>query len=474
MFYSTYHMKSKAKKTIGLVDADLLNGGTRHPNLVLLKLAGFLHDNNIKFHLIIDNEEDISVYHAIYMSKVFSFTPDPPFFEKAKGTKLERKFHVGGTGDYAIKKDVKDFKSARTRDMNRLEQDSFLNQLVNKRGGHRSKGIDMRRQMPYYHLYDEYVEKKIAEGRKPSYFNDYKYYSIGFLTRGCVRHCSFCVNKLENEVYRYSELEWFLDNERDENGKLVRPYIYLWDDNFLASKKEIWKPMLEDLIASKRPFQFRQGLDERILAESEDGPMIAEMLSKCKYHGDFIFAFDNWKDRDKIVKALKIWKHYNAKKSTKFYLFCGYMLKAEDDNKLYVDIKTLFDRIYILMQYGCFGYVMRHADYENHELSNIYVQIARWCNQPQFYRYMSFWEYCYRNQSFWEQKTKKLDVPNQIPFEEFEHRYRSGYYSKEGIKLCKTMQTLIDFIDRFPSHREEIREFMGYKLKSLTNPKLWE
>ena len=149
-------------------------------------------------------------------------------------------------------------------------------------------------------------------------------------------------------------------------------------------------------------------------------------------------------------------------------------MKAGDDDKLYSDLKTLFDRIRILMQYGCFGYVMRHADYENHDLSNIYVQIARWCNQPQFYRYMSFWEYCYRNQSFWEQKTKKLDVPNQIPFEEFEARYRNGYYSKDGIRLCKTMQTLMDFIDRFPSHREGILEFMGYKLKSLTNPKLWE
>ena len=26
---------------IGLVDADLLDGGTRHPNLALLKIAGF-------------------------------------------------------------------------------------------------------------------------------------------------------------------------------------------------------------------------------------------------------------------------------------------------------------------------------------------------------------------------------------------------------------------------------------------------
>ena len=37
---------------IGLVDADLLDGGTRHPNLALLKIAGFLKDNNIPFELI--------------------------------------------------------------------------------------------------------------------------------------------------------------------------------------------------------------------------------------------------------------------------------------------------------------------------------------------------------------------------------------------------------------------------------------
>ncbi len=467
-------MKSKANIIIGLVDADLLNGGTRHPNLVLLKLAGYLNDNDIKFHLIIDGEEDISKYEFIYISKVFSFTPDPPFYLKAKGTEAEKKFKLGGTGDYAIKKDISDFISARTRDMHQLESDSFLNRLTNHRGGPRKTGIDMRRQMPYYHLYDEYVKQKIEEGRKPSYFNDYKYYSIGFLTRGCVRHCPFCVNKLENKVVKYSEIDWFLDNEKDENGKLLRPYIYLWDDNFLASEREIWEPMLDALIATKRPFQFRQGLDERILAESEDGPIIAEKLSKCKYHGDFIFAFDNWKDREKIVKALKIWKHYNPKRSTKFYLFCGYMLKSGNDQQLYNDIKILFERINILMQYGCFGYVMRHADYENHDLCNIYVQIARWCNQPQFYRYMSFWEYCYRNQSFWEQRTKHLDVPNQIPFEEFEKRYQDGYYEQPGMRLCKTMQTLVSFIDRFNEHKADILKMFDYKLTTLTNPKLWE
>ena len=53
---------------IGLVDADLLDGGTRHPNLALLKLAGFLHDHNIEFELIESGDADVSKYHLVYLS----------------------------------------------------------------------------------------------------------------------------------------------------------------------------------------------------------------------------------------------------------------------------------------------------------------------------------------------------------------------------------------------------------------------
>lgn len=45
---------SKKQEIIGLIDADLLDNGTRHPNLVLLKLAGFFQDNGIPFELILD------------------------------------------------------------------------------------------------------------------------------------------------------------------------------------------------------------------------------------------------------------------------------------------------------------------------------------------------------------------------------------------------------------------------------------
>lgn len=462
--------KALKKFKIGLVDADLLNGGTRHPNLVLMKIAGYLHDNNISFELLIEPNQSIEEYDYIYMSKVFTFTPDPPFFSKAG--KLKRKFIIGGTGNYATEKNIKIFIEKRNSDMAYLGNDKFLCRLKNHRSPEREFGIDMAAQMPYYKLYDKYIEKKIEEGRKPSYYDDYRYYSIGFLTRGCFRHCPFCVNKLENQIRPYSNLASFLDNEVDEKGRLFRPYIYLWDDNFLAASPSVWRPLLQNLINSKRPFQFRQGLDERILAESEHGEEIAELLSKCRYKGDFIFAFDNWKDREKIVKALKIWRYYNPMRSTKFYLFCGYRLKENDDQRLYKDIWELFQRIKILMQYGCFGYVMRHEDYHNHNLSNIYVQIARWCNQPQFYRYMSFWEYCYRNQSYWEQTTLKRNVPNIKSYDEFMIDYKNGYY--HDTKICKTLQTLLDYLDKFNNQREVLLEMFNYKLKELRDSNLWK
>ena len=41
--------------------------------------------------------------------------------------------------------------------MFKLEKDEYLCTLKNYRGGHNEFGINMARQMPYYHLYDAYV-----------------------------------------------------------------------------------------------------------------------------------------------------------------------------------------------------------------------------------------------------------------------------------------------------------------------------
>lgn len=468
--------KGKKHIHVGLVDADLLDNGSRHPNLVLLKLAGFLRDNKISYELILDKNIDINEFNHIYVSRVFTFTHLPVFVTSANKRSL-KKIHLGGTGQYADLNNVREYRVAREEDMHQLENDDFLNKLSNHCGGHRAHGIDMARQMPDYHLYDAFVNQQVELGFKRDKYKDYQKYSIGFLTRGCIRHCPFCVNKLESKIFRYSELEWFLDNERDEKGHLIRPYIYLWDDNFLASDPSLWRPLLQKLIDSKRPFQFRQGLDERMLAESPYGEEMAKMLSQAKYHGDFIFAFDNWKDRETIEKALKIWKRYNPKKGTKFYLFCGYRLTEQSHERFYNDIWELFQRIKVLMSYGCVGYVMRHEDYHKYEIANLYVQIARWCNQQQFYKKMSFWEFVYRNQSYWEEHTLKITGrPPLKTFNEFQADFDAGYYGDgdNQVKICLPLKTFLQTLNKFKDRKDTLLEFFNYKMENLVNPSLWE
>ncbi len=393
----------------GIVDADLLDNGTRHPNLVLMKLAGYFRDRNIPYKFIYNND-DISKYSFIYVSKVFTFTKVPSFLDKIDPSKIIK----GGTGYYVEEDDLELFNQQREDDMARLELDPNL------------PDFNMASQMPDYTLYDEYVAGEIRHGKNPQNYKDYQFFSIGFLTRGCIRKCPFCVNKNIDYVYNYSNLLDFVDNSR--------PMIYLWDDNFLASKD--WKPLLLELQATNKPFQFRQGLDIRLVNEEK-----AEMLAKSKYHGDFIFAFDQIKDKELIDKKLKIWKRY-TKKTTKLYLFCGY--EISDDHSLINDILHLFERIEVLMSFGCLGYVMRHEDYRNHPLNNIYVQIARWCNQPQFYKKMSFKEFIDRNQ-FWVKTDNK----------------------------CMSLKTYEDFLSNFPEYAPQLNHYFNMKYDSTINPALW-
>lgn len=481
-------LKTKTNKIfhIGLVDADLLCNGTRHPNLALLKLAGYFRDNGfirqeewllssfLSTYKLLTNEsslKDLLALDYIYVSCVFSFTLDnpPALLKTILGNKqLKKKLRMGGTGSYANLSKEEGFAGKREDDMLRLENDNFLKALKDKNGNH---GINMRTQMPDYHLYDSYIKAMENDRKSPSYFKDYKEYSIGFLTRGCFRQCPFCVNKLEKKTLPYSHLNDFLDNEIDEKtGKLLRPYIYLWDDNFLASP--YWEELLDELIESGRPFQFRQGLDERLLAQNKRGEDMAKKLANANYHGDFIFAFDNWFDRKIIEKALKIWKHYCPKKETKFYLFCGFQQNPTGDKKFQLDIAEIFMRICILMRYGCLGYIMRHEDYKKAPLPNIYVQIARWCNQPGFFRNLSFWEFCYKNQTYWEEHTLGIKHDRLKSYEEFLEDLNNRYY--EDKKICLPLKTCYEFLESHRAHKRIFLDFFNMSFKKMANPSLWE
>lgn len=322
---------------VGLIDADLLDNGTRHPNLALMKISAYRKELGDEVELL-DNYNNIKDYDKVFISKVFTFTKVPINLEEYDN------ITIGGTG--------------------------FFND-----GGESLKD-EIEHHMPDYTLYNKYIDKKIENGESRLRYKDYLDYSIGFTTRGCFRKCSFCVNKKYDRVHRHAKVSEFLDESRKK--------IYLWDDNFLAYPK--WEEVLDELEATGKQFQFRQGLDIRLMTDKK-----AKRFSKVKYNGDFIFAFDNLKDKKEVTRGLSVWKKYN-KKTTKLYVLSGY--ESQDEK----DIENVFERIRILMKYQCLPYIMRYEEYKNSPYRGMYINLARWCNQPNFFKKKSFREFCEANQ----------------------------------------------------------------------------
>lgn len=392
---------------IGVIDADLLDHGTKHPNLALLKISGFCksltladgrnHDVRLicSYDEISNFRQTVNEYDIIAVSRVFKFTKIPDILNQLIDDHL---VYYGGTGFFEVNgPNLPD------------EVEHF---------------------MPDYSLYLEFIDKQ-TEGdpaKIKRLYNDYVNYSIGFTTRGCIRQCGFCVNRLLNRVVKWSPIEEFLDP--------TRPAIYLWDDNIMAAPPKVFKEVMDSLQATNKPFQFRQGMDIRLMTDEK-----AELLSKVKYHGDYIFAFDHYKMDDPIekrhvdqtIRGLDIWRRH-CNKSTKLYVLVAY--DSQDEK----DIEGTFFRIKTLMEYGCLPYIMRFEEYHNTRFKGMYIQLARWCNQPSFFKKKSFRQYCEANE---------------------EYHMRANPTST---KNCSCFQTMLDFEKEFP---EIAKKYFDLRMEDL-------
>ena len=84
---------------------------------------------------------------------------------------------------------------------------------------------------------------------------------------------------------------------------------------------------------------------------------------------------------------------------------------------------------------------------------------------------MSFWEFCYRNQTFWEETTLKKKSVGLKTYEEFMTDYENGYYS--DVKLCLPLKTLLKFLKRFEDSKAELLQLFNLKMADLIDPQLW-
>lgn len=273
---------------VGLVDVD----GKNFPNLALMKISAFHKAQG-------DSVEWVDPmfgghYDKVYMSKVFSFTPDYDFVIDAD--EIER----GGTG-YCIS-------------------------LVNGREVFdQSKNKNLP--PPIEHIYPDY-------SLYPELTQDTAY---GFLTRGCPRGCDFCVvEKKEGRCsVKVADLSEFWRGQKK---------IVLCDPNILACKD--WRELLQQLIDSKAEVDFNQGLDIRLMTEEK-----VEMLDQIRIK-QIHFAWDCYEDKAKVLPKLRLF----SEKSTRHigshaaivYTIVNFSTTIEQD----------LERIYTLREMGYWPYVM--------------------------------------------------------------------------------------------------------------------
>lgn len=252
---------------IGLIDVD----GHNFPNLPLMKLSAWhkAQGDTVEWY------QPMFTGHCdkVYMSKVFSFTPDYEYFVDAD--EIVR----GGSG-YCI-------------------------ELVNGKEVYHS---ERDHNLPYEieHIYPDYGLYGITDT------------AYGFMSRGCPRGCDFChvKDKEGRKAYKVADLSEFWREQKN---------IVLLDPNPLACRE--WKDIFWQLIDSRAWVDISQGIDIRIMTEEK-----AEMLKRIKVKMVH-FAFDRYQDWDIVVPRMKTFSEVTGwdRGKVSVFVLCNFDTTLEQD-----------------------------------------------------------------------------------------------------------------------------------------------
>lgn len=213
----------------------------------------------------------------VYMSKVFSFTPDFEYPINAKEV-------VKGGSGYCIELE-------NGKEVYHKERETNL-------------PLEIEHIYPDYSIYPEQCKDT----------------AYGFLTRGCPRKCGFChVASKEGQCsYKVADLSEFWRGQKN---------IILCDPNILACKDHL--DLLQQLADSKAKVNFNQGLDIRLVNDRN-----LKVLKQIRLDG-IHFAFDCWQDKDVIEPKLRQFisqTGYNRNKGrVMVYILCNFNTTIEQD-----------------------------------------------------------------------------------------------------------------------------------------------
>lgn len=312
---------------IGLIDF-----GGKQVNLALMKLSTWHKQRGDTVILNHFQPEDVD---KVYISVLFNELRDKAAEEALKYENVE----VGGTGW--------DLTTELPADVESCQPDYDLytvDEIYPRIGGFRgTKGKQ-----------DSNRQKKLEKATE--IVNS----GIGFLSRGCVRRCSFCVvPKKEGYLHKVNDL-----------SSLINPrsnIVTIMDANLTANPDVL--DILDEVIERKLVINLTQGLDIRTMT-----PELAEKLSHVRFYGSgkgkIHYAWDEMPAEKMVMRGIRTLLKFVAKSRHMCYILVGFNTTFEED--MY--------RVRKLEEMNVDPYVMRfHTDdpRTNH--------FARWVNRY-FYR----------------------------------------------------------------------------------------
>ncbi len=129
-------------------------------------------------------------------------------------------------------------------------------------------------------------------------------YAIGFLTRGCINKCSFCVvPKKEGEIRPYSRWQDIVRNDTKR--------VHFMDNNVLACEYGV--EQLKELANTDYLVDFNQGLDIMLVTEE-----VVSILAKIKWDTYIRFSCDKEYQLKHFERVIPLFKKYKIPLSKVF------------------------------------------------------------------------------------------------------------------------------------------------------------
>lgn len=267
------------------------------PNLALMKISAWHKAQGDEVRWWIPMEE----YDKVYSSKVFTFTPEEPMLPL--GT------IKGGTG---------------------------------------------------YHMYDELPLKIDQMYPDYSIYPDVKH-AIGFLTRGCIRNCPWCiVPRKEGGIRAYNT---WREIKRPDSRDIV-----FMDNNVLACPHGL--EQIKDMAGENIRVDFNQGLDARLIT-----PEVAKNLAALKWIRFIRMSCDSLDMLPTVERAI----YRLCDCGVKPYRIFVYMLVTEnifDDERRALRLRDL----------GVEVFAQPYRDYDGGEPSKDMRRFARWVNMKAIFK----------------------------------------------------------------------------------------